>query len=214
MDNNNYRMPNEPDYLKEKDLMKNGPVLKITGIGLVIVLIVFIFCEKGITENIIKMGFFCFIFWIFLAMLLYLRKLIYTTDAVSNNSIKVEGTIIAFRMRYGSLSTDGPRNIEMFNLTISYIDPKTNQKKEFETPFINFNPVTDLGSKKCSVLIDGNKVYATDFIVGKNIGKCLWDNNDKSMIKYINKKMNFVYAEFFGTIFFILFILFILSFFI
>ena len=53
MDNNNYRMPNEPDYLKEKDLMKNGPVLKITGIGLVIVLIVFIFCEKGITENII-----------------------------------------------------------------------------------------------------------------------------------------------------------------
>ena len=74
--------------------------------------------------------------------------------------------------------------------------------------------MTDLGSKKCSVLIDGNKVYATDFIVGKNIGKCLWDNNDKSMIKYINKKMNFVYAEFFGTIFFILFILFILSFFI
>ena len=63
--------------------------------------------------------------------MLFLKKIIYSADEISNCSVKVEGTITGFKMRYASQSEDTPRNIEVFNLTISYIDPKTNLEKEF-----------------------------------------------------------------------------------
>jgi hypothetical protein len=209
--NNNLRTPNEPNYLIEKDLMRSKPVLKGLAVAFIIVSIIIILFEQGITENVIKLIIFMIIFWIFVAIMLWFKKLMYTNKNITNNGIKVEGTIKSFKMRYTSASEDTPRNIEVFYLIISYIDPKTNKEKEFKTPLVNFNPVNDLGSKKCSVWINKNKIYATDFVIGKNIGKNIWDRNDPSIIKYQKQRINHDFANIIGTILGILFILYFLS---
>lgn len=55
-----------------------------------------------------------------------------------------------------------------YYLYVKYMDPKTNQEKEFKTDNLSFNPYKKIKSTKCNVYIYNDTVIAEDFEFVKN----------------------------------------------
>ena len=55
-----------------------------------------------------------------------------------------------------------------YYLYVKYIDPKTNQEREFKTDNLSFNPYKKIKSTKCNVYIYNDTVIAEDFEFVKN----------------------------------------------
>ena len=55
-----------------------------------------------------------------------------------------------------------------YYLYVKYVDPKTNQEKEFKTDCLSFNPYKKIKSTKCNVYIYNDMVIAEDFEFVKN----------------------------------------------
>ena len=57
-----------------------------------------------------------------------------------------------------------------YYLYVKYVDPKTNQEKEFKTDCLSFNPYKKIKSTKCNVYIYNDMVIAEDseFVKNKN----------------------------------------------
>ena len=124
------------------------------------------------------------------------KKEIINTKDIAKNGIRVDAKIKSFKKGYPN-NAKGDIH-ETYCLIISYKDPSTNIEKEFTTPYVNFNPLTDLASKKCSVFINKDKVYATDFIVDPTTNNSnIWSNEELSEYNKqlkVEKKINIIFT--------------------
>ena len=172
-------------YIQEENSNNYNIVIMAIGSFFLVIFLIFIFSDNELNINTIKVFSFFFLIWIFLCLIMrndYSK--IENYKNIVNTGIKVDGQIKSFKKVYPMDNSD---NISVaYVLIINYKDPNTNVEKEFETPNVNFNPLTDLVSKKCSVYVDGNKAYATDFEINKNINNNIWQENE---LEHYNKQV-------------------------
>lgn len=100
-----------------------------------------------------------------------------------------------------------------YYLIVKYFNPYTNQEMLYMTPKVNFDPIEDLGERRCSVYITNNEIYVSDFVARLENQDRLWseevikNKNSKDLLK----KGNINVLKYIGTIFLILILIAILS---
>ena len=93
---------------------------------------------------------------------------------IIKKGIKVPGLIL--RPDYEMAFVDDIK--PSYYLYVKYVDPKTNQEKEFKTDCLSFNPYKKIKSTKCNVYIYNDTVIAEDFEFAKNKNERIFKLND------------------------------------
>lgn len=118
---------------------------------------------------------------------------------------RIVGTISD--LEYRVTNTKRPR--VYYRLLVKYIDPKTNEEKNFLTPNINFDPIVELGSFNCSVYIYNNDIYVGDIHKQSSLQTSIWSEEYVQNLasKQLIKKENIRQFKWLGLVILILFVI-------
>lgn len=76
-----------------------------------------------------------------------------------------------------------------YYLWVKYFNPYTQQEVLYKTPRIGFNPIDDLGDRRCSVYIYGNDIYVSDFVARLENQNRIW-SEEIVKTKNVNKLLS------------------------
>ena len=171
---------------------------KISLLGIIPLLVMYAFVilyfingdvEKGeIKEYIGIIGILAFItlFYIIIFFRPVLKN-IYKYKKIKREGIKYDGYITGYNYeKYFDIRTNKYVEQYMYTLNIRY-----RKNSILKTPEISFNPISDLGSRECSIYVLNNEVYATDFKRRKYGEKIIWEDDDESVLYEKRKKKEY-----------------------
>lgn len=206
----------------EDEKIKLFPTL--IGIVIIVFSLLLLFLVVGFAGDALSRNFCYFMLLLFIVVALYLLKIGLIDPYIIRKKhrkirqlgARMEGYIEFFyyNVSYETIAHEHNDNtIEKrkdINLTVSYYDPSTGEKKLYKTPNVIFDPAKDLGSRKCYVYFLNDIIYVSDFVPNSdNIN--IWNENDKSILlmndslrKFNEEKLMYIK---FGIFIFIVFLI-------
>ncbi len=163
---------------------------EITGIGILICMwvMVAVSCLLVIVNSALLLGIFVLLGFGLLMTIIYIPTLIKALNVrkanrnIMANGIKLQGRIVNYSI--GTHMRD-----RIYSVTVSYIDPYTCKEKQISTPPLSFDPVTALGSDRCSVYVFNDSYYVTDFVPRRADQANIWGKEIDTLEKKEIKKV-------------------------
>ena len=163
--------------MKKKDLMYADEIKNYTGLIVFSCIFGVLFLLVFLTEDVNDL-FSCFIFILIMFLVLFVIFYNGVKKYKHNLEIKRIGQRIdAYIMDFEYKVRHGKHIRVEYFLIIKYFNPYYNQEMVYKTPQVNFDPVDDLGDRRCSVYITNTDIYVSDFIPRMTNQNRVWDEN-------------------------------------